>query len=265
MISRMKKLIYGFRTLNDPLVKRSIEGICSLEDKPLSKGISMVVGGFAVQSYLPENQRRPTADIDVLVGRPLTNSEFKEFSKPFLEFLTEKGYLASPKKGHSAYYVCIKSKDEDEGELIVDFSRRNNEKFKRDEKMILRELEHSKVKPLENEVTYKVCSSEDIILTKLVRIINCTNRGYDFKKTDLKSMQKLINDMRTDAISNLGDENISTDLRINSDVYDVRCLYSLAGLNSEYLLQGREDWDTIIKDFPRKREILDNILPGINL
>jgi hypothetical protein len=261
----MKKLVYGFRTLDDPLAKKAIEGMGRLEDKTVSKGLSMVVGGFAVQSYLPENQRRPTADIDVLVGKPLTNSEFKEFSKPFLEFFVENGYPAHTKKGHSAYYVCVESKNEDEGNMIIDFSRRNDEKFKKDEKMILRELEHSKVKPLEKETAYRVCSSEDIILTKLVRIINCANRGYDFKKTDIKSMQKMINDMRTDAISNLGDETISTDLRINSDVYDIICLYSLAGLNSEYLLQGKEDWETITKDSPRKREIVDYLLPGIKI
>lgn len=261
---KIEKLSYTFRTLNDPMVQLGLEGLSILDDFSLSKGLYMVVGGFASQSYLPEEQRRLTADIDVLVGRPLNYEDFKLFSKPLVEFFSDKGYNVKTKKHHQTFCMSL-SKDEDK--ILIEFPRKNLKNFMSCEKRVLRELENARLKSLTKKegVSYKVSSPEDIILPKLVRLINASERGMKFKRGSPKEIFNHLSELREDAIYHIGNNEFAVNLKVNADAYDVLVLYSQVGINVNYFICAANDWNSLKKDSQDKKEILDFLLPGISL
>ncbi len=254
----MKKLIkYISRTIDDELVKDGLCAISNLDDVNKSKKLYMVVGGISTQSYLPSNCRRPTADIDLSVGRPLNYSDFKEFSKPICEYMLEKGYEVSTKKGHNSYHIDITTKTDDS--LLIEFSRRNEKKFKNIEKKILRELENARNKRVEGrEKSYYAASPEDIVIPKLARSINSLERNPNFKRElskinedfsqeKIKTYLEHIADLKEEAILNIGDISIAERLRFISDLYDIRTLSEMVGFNDTYFNEASKDWETLKK------------------
>ena len=256
------KIYYNFRTLDDSLVQLSLEGLSKLDDKDFSRDFYMVVGGCAVQSYLQDEQRRSTADVDVLVGKPLHYADFKRFAQPMFDFLKEEGYKVKTKKNHLTY--CFEVTKDDEN-ILIEFMRKNLQNFEKHKKRIHRELENSRRKSLQHEegVVYKVSSPEDIVVPKLVRILHSHKRGVNFKKYDLKRLLKHISRLRENAILRIGDEESAAKLRVNSDAYDIMSLYSQVGLNESYFSEASKDWDTLKENIKGKDEILDFLLPTL--
>jgi len=254
----MKKLVkYISRTIDDELVKDGLCAVSRLDDYNRSKKIYMVVGGISTQSYLPTMCRRPTADIDLAVGKPLNYNGFKEFSKPICEYMLEKGYEVSTKKGHNSYHIDITAKAGDS--LLIEFSRRNEKKFKKFEKKMLRELENARNKRVEGrEKSYYAASPEDIVIPKLARSINSLERNPNFKRElskisedfsqeKIRSYLEHIADLKEEAILNIGDLSIAERLRFISDLYDIRTLSEMVGFNETYFNEVSKDWDTLKK------------------
>ncbi|MEM4152987.1 MAG: hypothetical protein QXK80_02650 [Candidatus Pacearchaeota archaeon] len=260
----IEKLSYVFRTIDDPMIQFGLEGLTTLDDFEFSKGLYMVVGGFASQSYLPEKLRRPTADIDVLVGRPLNNEDFKLFIKPVIEFFRDNGYQTITKKHHQTFCIRL-SKDKDK--ILIEFPRRNLKNFKNCEKRILRELENARMKSLsiKDGSYYRVSSPEDIILPKLVRLLNAHERGIKFKRGSPSELMNYLEDLREEAIYHLGNNEFAVSLKINADAYDILVLYSHAGINLNYFLQAAQDWNSLKKRDKEKEEIINYLLPGISI
>lgn len=261
---KIEKLSYSFRTLNDPMIQSGLEGLSILDDFDFSKGFYMVVGGFASQSYLPEDQRRPTADIDVLFGKPLNYETFKVFSKPLREFFSDNGYQVYIKKHHQTFCMGL-SKNGDK--ILIEFPRRNLKNFANSEKRVLRELENARLKALVNKegISYRVSSPEDIILPKLVRVLNANERGVHFKKGSPKELLRHLEDIREEAIYHIGNQEFANNLKVNSDAYDILVLYSQVGINVPYFMQSAQDWNSLKKNSKGKQEIINYLLPGVSL
>lgn len=94
----MNKQDYVPRTLDSRIVKDGLRAVSLLNRLSQNGGVYIVVGGMAVQGYLPSSYRRPTSDIDISVLRPLNYEDFKLFSKDMREYLQDNNYLTETKK-----------------------------------------------------------------------------------------------------------------------------------------------------------------------
>lgn len=267
----MKKLSYLAKTIDDEIVKDGLCAISTLESVLQTKNLISVVGGIAVQSYLHKDYRRPTSDIDVLVGKSLNNKDFRDFVKPVRDYLEEKNYELHNGETSGAYKLIVYN-PKTEDKIAIEFTRRNIKNFEKHQKHVGRELENSRKKIVEDRYkTYTVISPEDLVLPKLMRSINTIKRREDLvRKIDfimegyshktLKDLQKL----REDAMLDLGNVKISEELRFFSDLYDIRILSELIGYNEDYLNLASKDWETLKEDIPQKHLLL-TILPKLNL
>jgi len=267
----MKKLSYLAKTIDDEIVKDGLCAISTLESTIQNKNLISVVGGMAVQSYLHKDYRRPTSDIDILVGRPLNDVDFRDFSKPLKEYLQDKGYEIHKGKTSGAHKLLVYN-PKTEDKMAVEFSRKNIKNFEKHEKHIERELENSRKKIVEDRFkTYTVIAPEDLVLPKLTRSINTLKRREDLaKKMDLvmegyshKTLKDILK-LREEAMFNLGNTRIAEELRFFSDLYDMKILSELVGYNEDYLNTASNDWETLKEDASQK-QILLAILPKLNL
>ncbi len=270
----MKKLSYLAKTIDDEIVKEGLCAVSALESVLQTKNLISVVGGMAVQSYLHKDYRRPTSDIDVLVGKSLNDKDFRDFVKPARDYLEEKGYEIHNGKTSGAYKLIVYN-PRTEDKIAVEFTRRNIKNFEKHQKHVERELENSRKKIVEDRYkTYTVIAPEDLVLPKLMRSINTLKRREDLAKkissydalmeghsqNRLKYLQKL----REDAMLDLGNVRISEELRFFSDLYDIRVLSETIGYNEDYLNIASNDWETLKEDIPQKHSLL-TILPKLNL
>jgi hypothetical protein len=236
------------RTLDSPIIQAGIRSLGGLDDVPEVAGLCLVVGGTAVQSYLPESGRRPTSDIDLSVVRPLNYSEFKTFFAPVIECLKDNGYEIETRKASNAFKVFYSN--DSKGSAVLEFSRRNQRKFDSKRISLERELEHGRGKIIYG-ANCIVAAPEDIVVPKLVRGVGTLERNPEMYSTlirvfnsdaDLLSvLQHVIGDR---AIANeLGDPKRSEQSRIKADVYDVLSLAGSSGFNASYLHQVISEWD----------------------
>lgn len=246
------------KTLEDPIVTAGLEGISTLDNNPHSKGLYLIVGGIAVQSYLPIENRRPTSDIDLCIAKPLTYSEFKLFARPVETCLKDMGYDVKTEKTNSNYKLII-SNPKDKDDLMIEFSRRNPQKFKEVRLRLERELEHGRRKIIRGTNTsYHVASPEDIALPKLVRGVGTLTRhpelAEDLKLVfsndgnyDLKRILQYIIGERAIAQDSRDKEKLEK-ARLKADLYDSLSLSNFAGFNDEYLQQVINQWDKIKRE-----------------
>ena len=273
----MAKLDYTARTLDDEIIKDGLCAVSTLSQKEKKEGKKyyMVVGGVAVQGYIPSLCRRSTADIDLCLGIALNFTEFKnDFSKTVSEHLQDHKYEVIPHKNRFSYSLEIISKEGERAQ--IEFSRRTSNRLNNHkdlEKRLKRELDNRRTKTVEDRNdTYEVCSPEDIGVPKLVRCINSLERNpyfityvnklrdsKNFDKEKVKETLDYINYLREQATYNKGDIRAAEELRFASDVYDMRILTEQVGFNKKYLELAVRDWDTIRK----KHKIRDQILRGI--
>jgi len=257
-------------TLDDTLTRDGLESISTLTNREPY----YVVGGIATQSYLPTSYRRPTSDIDLSIVRLLNYKDFKGLVKPVVEYLFDNHYSVQTKKHSRSFNLDIENK---EGErLLIEFSRRNKESFENSKKKLERELENSKRKIVEaGESTYVVATPEDIAVPKLARSVNSLIREPELKKLlpkekinlseeYIKMRLDFINKFREDAMISPGDLKLAEELRLISDVYDIRVLSELAGINIDYFYESVKDWDTLSGKIPEKDMLFNFVLPKLN-
>lgn len=257
-------------TLDDTLTRDGLESISTLT----SREPYYVVGGIAAQSYLPTSCRRPTSDIDLSIVRPLNYEDFKGIVKPVVEYLLDNHYSVQTKKHSRSFDLDVENK---EGErLLIEFSRRNKKSFENSKKKLERELENSKRKIVEaGESTYVVATPEDIVVPKLARSVNSLVREPELKKLlpkekinlseeYIKVRLNLINRFREDAMISPGDLRLAEELRLISDIYDIRILSELAGINIDYFYESAKDWDALSGKIQEKDILFNFVLPKLN-
>ena len=167
-------------TLESKITQEGISALSQLNNSPL-KDDYFVVGGVAVQSYLPTEYRRPTSDIDVCLVRPIHGrEEFKSLVAPCITYLKDRGYEVSYEKASGNFK--IKALDPKNHQLVLlEFSRRNEKKYEECEKRLRRELEQGRYKLIGN-VGIIVSSPEDIAVPKLIRGIGTLIRWPSIKE-----------------------------------------------------------------------------------
>lgn len=264
----MKKLDYSPRTLDDKIIKDGSCAVAALSDNPVSRGFYFVVGGIATQSYLPSNCRRPTSDIDLAILKNLSYGDFKSFSKTVYKYLGDNGYEVEHRKAQRAF--CIDFRDKVGNASFIEFARDSKKTFDGKKKMLERERANAKSKIIEGtNSTYIVASPEDIIIPKLARSASSLSRNPTFKKhlsrmqnlsdTEVKKNLKKIEDLRLEAVLNLGDIRNTEILRFVSDLYDIRLLSELAGVNNQYFQESADDWMNL-KKYSGERDLIAKFL-----
>src|SRR3989344_8251477 len=271
----MEKLNYQGRTLDDSLVREGLKSVGILDTFPSSRGLYSVVGGIATQSYIPSSYRRPTSDVDLLIGRPLNYEDFKTFSKPVMDFLRDNGYSVRTTKRSRAFNLILETPDNQA--LLIEFSRRNPNSFERSRSRIEREIENSRKKKIEGEKdkSYTVCSPEDIVGPKLMRIVNDLKRDNrlgsylspyinttSFSDDFMIEKLKEINQLRDEASLNLGNEEVAGELKLSSDIYDVILLMAMAGVNEQYFDEVLQRWTCLREQTPQRDLVFRTLLPS---
>ena len=270
-MKKIKKLTFNPRTLDEEIVKDSLEAVSQLE-----KNESLyLVGGMGIQSYFPTLLRRPTSDLDYSLVRPLGYPDFREMIKPVQEFLQDKKYSVQTRKGSSASMLFVYDSKTEDG-LAVEFARRNKNNFEKRQNILQRELENSKSKIIEGRTkTYRVACPEDLAIPKLVRLINSLDRTPELEallpdslkslsNEDIKKTLKKIANLREETMISSGDVGLAEKLRFISDLYDVRALAEITGFNDDYFNKIEKEWLSIDSKPEIRERIFDVTLPGRN-
>lgn len=273
MKGEVRKLKIRPLTFDDILVKDGLEAISTLTNREPY----YLVGGMAAQSYIPSRCRRPTSDIDLSVVRPLNYEDFKSFSKPVAEYLLDNGYNVQTRKRPRAFVLEIENIEGDK--MLVEFSRRNKKSFDNSKKKLERELENSRRKIMETKKsTYVVVAPEDIMVPKLARSVNSLGRRPELKKDIPKEIMSLsddyvrrrlnfINRFREDAMLSPGDLELAEELRFISDIYDIRILSEICGINVDYFYDSANDWNILSREITLEKEkniLYNSTLPKLN-
>jgi hypothetical protein len=270
MKGEVRKLKAKPLTIDDTFTKDGLEAVSTLTGKEPY----YVVGGMATQSYLPSLCRRPTSDIDLSIVRPLNYEAFKTLSGPVMEFLRDNGYSVETGRGSRAFNLGVDNPQGDK--LLIEFSRRNEKSFNRSKKHLERELVHSKRKIIEGRnSTYSIATPEDIVVPKLVSSINSLARNPELKQYlpssevslsdgHIKERLDFINDLRESSMDSPSDLEVFEELKLVSDIFDIRILSEIAGVNSRYFDEASCDWRAL-HDSSYERDLLFNfILPQLN-
>jgi len=265
-----KKLKVYPRTLDDKFVKDGLSAISLLNKKEPY----YLVGGMAVQGYLPIQYRRPSSDIDFSIVRPLYNRhDFDLMTKPVIEYLGDLGYTAEKKK-HSGYFGIIVSNEEDE-KMLIEFAKRNENCFKKHKKKLEREFGHARSKSVEGRYDiYFSASPEDLAVPKLARSINSLKRNRELAESllfnihssstdNIKKQLEDIGSLRSEAMFSPGDVGLAERLRFISDIYDIRVLAETVGFNHSYWIEASKDWNNIINNEKERKELINFLIPFI--
>ncbi|MEM4330417.1 MAG: hypothetical protein QW273_00200 [Candidatus Pacearchaeota archaeon] len=271
----MEKIKYRAKTIDDYFIVEGLCGIAQLEKESKSKESWFLVGGIAVQSYLPSSCRRPTSDIDLALLVPLNYESFKEYSKPVKEYLQDKGFQVEEKKGHNTFILKYK-KDEETG--VIEFARRNKQNLKRIIKRLEEEMKNTRLKVIEGKREfYRVSSPEDIISPKMVRSIMILKEFPELKEEYLtkkiyplteKKIEESLNEIekiKEEARLSEGNLEIACRLRFVSDIYDIKVLSELTGFNEDYLKESLYRWSKNREDSEEKNILMKSLLPFIKI
>ncbi len=270
----MGQLKFKSHTLDDELVRDGLCAVGALEDNPLSRGQSYVVGGVATQSYLPSSCRRPTSDIDLAVLRPLTFEDFRDFSRTAVQCLTDNKYSAETKKGHTSYQIIFFTGEE---VGVIEFARRSRQNLEERRDILMREKANVRKKILEErDVTYEVCSPEDIVVPKMLRDVRALMRNHEFceyiqsgkpvplTEEGVKKALEKIQEYRDEAVLHAGNPELSERLRFISDIFDIRILSEIVGFNDKYLKEAIGSWNGLRDRTPARDLLFNYLLPKMN-
>lgn|SRR3989338_4713180 len=238
------------KTIDSDIVVTSLRALHSLEDHSISQGLYLIVGGTAVQSYLPSANRRPTSDIDLSVVRPLNYDEFKTFVNPMSEYLKDGGYMVETHKRDSRFQLLVTTAD-GQDHLSVEFSRRNERKFVEISSRLERELSHGRRKAIAGtSSSYVVAAPEDITIPKIVRGVGSLERNpqvyieltriYQQESTLPEILNHVVGERAIADRTKVAKEvEIS---RLKADLYDILALSTFVGFNQPYLLESATEW-----------------------
>src|SRR3989344_4076688 len=256
----MVKESLSLRILDSPIVKDGIKAISKLEGYSVSAGHYLVVGGMAVQSYLPTFCRRPTADIDLVVDRRLSNErEFRNFAKPVFEYLKDNGLKVEEVPNHNWELLVKPKKHRNEylpdDAILLSFPNISEEDYLKKKVIIEKELRK-----------YRVVSPEFIVIPKMARLGKVLMRNYKLKPLIVPYTTELTKEKIWDTIKNkVSDIKLSTlEKRIICDAYDIRVLSEQTGFNEEDVKDAITSWPERLdlKSVLKNREIF-SLLPKI--
>jgi hypothetical protein len=271
MKGEIRKLKSEPLTINDYFVKDGLEAISTLTGKEPY----YLVGGVATQSYLPTSCRRPTSDIDLSIVKPLVYEDFKILSKPVFEYLSDNGYHVQLSKHQRAFNLEVENKEG--STLLIEFSRRNAQSFEHSKNKLERELRNSKRKIIEKRnSTYITASSEDIIVPKLARSIKGLVRNPSLKsclpskdiplsEEYIKERLDFIRELREKSMFNNKDLYLFDKLKFVSDLFDVRILSEVVGINLDYFNESILDWSDAFFNHPLEKDLLCHLLPHVEV
>ena len=232
-------------TVSSEIVKRGIKAVEHIDLSPELRSHYFIVGGTAVQSYLPSQFHRPTADIDVWLLYPISNkTEFVTRIAPCVEYLQDEGYQTSIQKKSRNFSIGV-AKDNEDPAFYIEFSRRNLDKYKEVEARLIRERRNIRQKKVDDAIL-RVAAPEDIAIPKLVRGVGTLSRRSHMREiiTRKYSSQLPLQQLLYDAIqarASLGD-GVFEDSRIQSDLYDITSLNQFVGYNKDYFEQASLEW-----------------------
>lgn len=250
----MKKL----HTVRDKIVLDAL-GATTYSSVP-----NAVNGGIAVQSYVTDPDfYRPTADVDLVVGKPLGFPDFRNAMQSAADYLKEMGYSIDMSKAHTTYNINMSGHNDT---LCVQFKRKSGTHFERNKVSIEREVAYAN-EITKGDVHYKVLRAEDIILHKIARMY----RTYEGGET-LVSARELNSELwipnhnillhknhvkilRKYAAQTMDDEDIAA-YRIEADIFDINALLTYQKFDRKYFEEGLAHFESLQK---HKRKILKNI------
>lgn len=272
-----RKFEYAVRTIDDEIVRDGLSAISKLDINPSTRDIYAVRGGVAVQSYLPTTCRRPTTDIDTIVGDPLKKkSDFIKFVKPVVEYLQDNRFIVNyPSKESRSWLVyATLNADSSNDEILLSFSRDSEGSYNSKRNRRERELENARIKTVEErEEVYRVLSTEDIITQKFQRLSEILKDHPDIIKSLSKYMGKISDELIRETMNRLRDirekllkdpdnRKLDSTGRAICDAYDIRILFEISGINEQYLVDTFPLWpfDHIPKEV--KKELIP-LIPGV--
>lgn len=242
------------KTLDSEIVIAGLRALHFLEDYAVSQGLYLIVGGTAVQSYIPAENRRPTSDIDLSVVRPLNYENFKAFVKPVFEYLQDSGYPVEMKKRDNRFQLLLYTSDGHDS-LAIEFSRRNERKFTEISSRLERELSNGRRKSIPGTASsYVVAAPEDIAVPKLVRGIGTLERLPELYpeltviyQEDPKFSGILSHVVGERAVAdNLKKPSQIETARLKADLYDILTLSTFVGFNNSYFTTAAQEWNKLI-------------------
>lgn len=244
-----KPVHFKQHTLEEPVVLDGIKAINTLKD---ANGLAgRVSGGMGVQSYIPAELHRGTIDLDYSMIWQGNFTDYKELCKPLVDFLRFKGYEPSFKKKGLAFEVTYNR--DAEGSFMIQHPNRSPRHFNRIRRSLERE-DWNKRRVSRAGVEFDVLSPEDIIATKLHRILLFSHR-YGLKipgkeDVELSSLRKTSEALVKDIVSRtpeISPKDVAL-LRMINDLYDISCLSESIPLDGNYLGEVLEDWSNITED-----------------
>lgn len=263
----MNKQDYVPRTLDSRIVKDGLRAVSLLNRLSQNGGVYIVVGGMAVQGYLPSSYRRPTSDIDISVLRPLNYEDFKLFSKDMREYLQDNNYLTETKKKNNSF--CINIIPKNDHPIVIEFSRRNSRKFEIERSRLEKEVENARIKELETGESYFVSSPEDIAAPKIVRGIGSVKRNPELIEEaslfdtvhpeEIPVILENISFLRGQAKGE-GNLAIKEKARLISDLYDIKMLSGTVGFNQKYMQEVISRWDALKEPSAEKASLIRFLL-----
>jgi|SRR3989344_6462028 len=265
----MKRKNYTPKILDDEMIKDGLCAVSTLSDGEFSRENYFVVGGVAVQSYLPSSCRRPTSDIDLAVLKPLCKEDFKKFAESAFQYLSDRGYKVASEKARRAFCLTFEKGDEAN---FISFAMHNHRSFRDIEDILYREKSHTRHKIVEGRVdSYEVASPEDISIRKIARAINRLERNPLFEE-HVNAMRRLDSENIKLAIENMNsmreglyenyEHSRAEKLRFIADLHDIRLLSELTGFNVPYFIEAIGSWDTLSHESFEKDLILRAVLPS---
>lgn len=275
----MRKAYFEPKTLGDVEMKDGVTAVSYLSENPSSRDSYFVVGGVATQSCLPEPYRRGTSDIDLALIVPLGFKEFKEFSKPSVDYLASKGYEVDLRKGQSSYQVIYSKKERDSNiprAFLIEFARRSKEYISNRSKRLEREISNARDKIIDGtDLTFRVSSPEDIIIPKIVRGIGSLDRNPNFEEylslfrgqesKKINRNLKIIKGLRDEVVLNPGNPSSCEKLRFVADSFDIRALSQITGVNPGYFGIAMNDWSKMTTPSKERDTLRSILLPEIGV
>jgi len=266
----MAKCEYEPRTLDDKIVRDGLCAVSALSNDPFARDKFYVVGGMATQTYLPTRCRRGTCDIDLAVLVRLNKEDFRTFTKEARSCLLDNGYGVTDRKSQCAFVLEY---SDGEGVCFIEFPRFSEKRFGEKYDALKREREHANSKIIEG--TARTCffaNQADIVVPKLVRSINSLKRNPSFERYLGGAKMVLSNEAVTEYLEDIaklrreavdsGSPESAELVRFVSDLYDIRMLSEIAGLNPNYFRVSSSVWNTLVDKSWERDLIARTVLPS---
>jgi len=237
----MKPINLTPHKLGDPIVKDGIKAIQALQNERGIRG--RIAGGMAVESYLPKELHRQTIDLDYGLPWQGNATQYREFIQPMTKFLKEKGYDSEVRKKSKSFDFSYWNEEGDS--FMIQHPKYSPAFYERVEPTIEREVENRRTLS-RNGINYSVISPEDLVATKLHRILIFSNKYglWTPENVSVGDLRQKSENLRKDIAPRFPEVSPMevANLRLVNDCYDVRALAETVGLNAPYFGEVSQEW-----------------------